>query len=62
MASAKYYANADKYYTTLYWAYLLLSISTLSTMVIPAVIATLRNYFTSDLMTTEQWIIPFYFE
>lgn len=60
--SAKYYTKADKYYSTLFWAYLVLSVLTLSTMVIPAIIVTIRSYFTFDVMTKEQWIIPFYIE
>lgn len=57
----KYYVKADKYYSMLYWAYLVLSILTLATMVIPSIIATLLNYFKYEEMTSDQWIIPFYF-
>lgn len=60
-AAGKYYTKADRFYSILFWAYLGLSIMTLATMVFPSVISTLRNYFTSDEMTPEQWIIPFYF-
>lgn len=59
--SGKYYTKADRLYTIFYNAYLILSILTLATMVIPSVISTIRNYFTYDEMAPDQWIVPFYF-
>lgn len=56
----KYYAKANRFYSILYWAYLGLSIGTLATMVTPAVIVTIHNYFSSEEMTEDQWSIPFY--
>ncbi|XP_031619287.1 odorant receptor 9a-like [Contarinia nasturtii] len=59
--SGKYYTKADRLYTIFYNAYLILSILTLATMIIPSVISTMRYYFTYDEMALEQWIVPFYF-
>lgn len=60
IVAEKYYAKANRFYSILYWAYLGLSIMTLATMVSPAVIVTIHNYFTSEEMTPDQWSIPFY--
>lgn len=61
LKAGSYYAKADHSYTIFFWAYLGLTIATLATMVIPAVIVTIQNYFIFGEMTHEHWIVPFYF-